>query len=910
MKYTLQVLLLEANPNEASVVENTLNTGGWLCDFVRVGDYASYLQAMGREKFDVIIANYDSPDIDGLSALFMAQELCSDIPFIFISDAIDEEELVEILKSGATDCITKERIKRLPSSLHKALRETEERHRRRAAENALRESEDRYRLLYEDSPHMYFTIAEDGTVLYANNSSVEQLGYSLDEMIGHPVLNVFHPDDHKKVLESFQNCLNNPEMHASWEFRKIHKDGHVIWVREWARVIQGANGKYLVFVICEDVTEEKEAKEREFALGRILEESQNEIYIVELESFRYILANRGARENLGYTIEELRKLTPLETKPDMTPKMFHELLSPLLKGEKKIVEFTCKHLRKNGTFYPVEVHGQLGTYEGKRVLICVIVDISERQRSEEELESSRQQYEVLVNSIDGIVWEADIRTDKFTFVSKQAERILGYPLAQWLEEKSFWLNHLHPEDRDWAATFGISDIPEMSDYEMEYRMKAADGRFVWFRDLTRIVWEDNKPVKLCGIMVDVTQQHLAQQALRESEERLLQAQKMEAIGQLAGGVAHDFNNLLTVILGYSELLLNRIKVEGVVRDKVGEINRAADRAAALTRQLLAFSRKQVLQPKTLDLNDVVATLDKMLRRLIGEHIEFITRRDSHIHFVNADPGQIEQVLMNLVVNARDAMPLGGKLTISTSNVFLTQDQIGEHAADIAHGDYVMLSVSDTGHGMDDETKSRIFEPFFTTKEKGYGTGLGLSTAYGIIKQSGGFITVETEPESGTIFKVFLPKTEKKETVKQVAKREIILPRGTETILLVEDEDILRPLAKNILEGCGYVVLETSNGKDALEICEDYTGDIQLLLTDVVMPQINGRELAEKIMLMRPEICVIYMSGYTDDAVVRRGLIGKTMEFIQKPFTSETLAMKVREVLDGAQKNEKAGTGKP
>ncbi len=906
MKSTLRVLLLETNTDEAAIVEEALDNVGWSCDFVRVQDSVSFTQALGKKSFDVIIANYNLSEANGFSALSVARELSSDTPFIFISEAISEEHLVEILKSGATDCVTKERIKRLPSSLHKALRETEELRKRRLAETALRENEDRYKTLYEDSPLMYFTMAKDGTVLYANNSSVHQLGYSLDEMIGHSVLNVFHPDDKSKVSESFQNCLDNPDKHSNWEFRKVRKDGSVIWVKEWARVIQGKDGKPLVFVICEDITEEKLAKEREISLGRILEQSQNEIYIIDLETFRYVQANRGARDNLGYTLEELREITPLETKPDITPEKFNEILSPLLSGEKKKVEFNCKHRRKNGTFYPVEVHGQLGTYEGKQVIICVIVDITERQRNQDELERSKQQYEVLVNSIDGIVWEADIQTDKFTFVSKQAERILGYPHAQWLEEKHFWLNHLHAEDKEWAATFGIRDIPEKSDYEMEYRMIAADGRIVWFRDLTRIVWEDDQPVKLRGIMVDVTQQQLAQQALRESEERLQQAQKMEAIGQLAGGVAHDFNNLLTVILGYSELLLNRVKVEGMVREKVEEINRAADRAAVLTRQLLAFSRKQVLQPKTLDLNDVVINLDRMLRRLLGEHIEFITRRDSQLHFVKADPGQLEQVLLNLVVNARDAMTSGGKLTISTTNVFLTADQIGEHEEDIVSGDYVMLSVTDTGHGMGEVTKSRVFEPFFTTKEKGYGTGLGLSTAYGIVKQSGGFITVESEPNEGTTFKVFLPKTEMKEIV-EIPKREIVLPHGTETILFVEDEDILRPLAKNILEGCGYMVLEASNGKEALDICEAYTDEIHLLLTDVVMPQINGRELAEKIKFRRPEISVVYITGYTDDATVRRGLVDETMELIKKPFTSEILAVKVREALDATRKNEKAET---
>jgi PAS domain S-box-containing protein len=381
---------------------------------------------------------------------------------------------------------------------------------------------------------------------------------------------------------------------------------------------------------------------------------------------------------------------------------------------------------------------------------------------------------------------------------------------------------------------------------------------------------------------------------REKEEQLLQSQKLESVGQLAGGIAHDFNNLLTVIGGYSEIMLRRFSQDDPLRRNTEEIKKAAERASSLTRQLLAFSRKQVLQPKVFDLNSLVTDVSKMLRRLIGEDIEFITLLRPEAGLVNADPGQIEQVLMNLVVNARDAMPRGGKITIETANVQLDKAYADMHIA-VQPGKYVMLIVSDTGLGMDAEMQDHIFEPFFTTKEVGKGTGLGLSTVYGIVKQSGGNIWVYSGVGHGTTFKIYLPLAE--EEVGRRKPAEPAAPRGTETILLVEDEGTVRKLARAILEENGYHVLEAANGEEALPICEQHCGDIHLMLTDVVMPLMSGRELANRIETICPHLPVLYMSGYTDDAIVHHGVLDPGTPFLEKPFTPDALARKVREVLD-------------
>ena len=380
------------------------------------------------------------------------------------------------------------------------------------------------------------------------------------------------------------------------------------------------------------------------------------------------------------------------------------------------------------------------------------------------------------------------------------------------------------------------------------------------------------------------------------EQQLRQAQKMEAIGQLAGGIAHDFNNMLTVISGYSELVLATLPPGDPQRGNIEQIKQAGERAAALTRQLLAFSRRQVLEPKVLDLNAVATNMDKMLQRLIGENIALVTVLKPGLGRVKADPGQVEQVIMNLAVNARDAMPRGGKLTIETADVELDEAYARNHIT-VKPGPYVMLAVSDTGCGMDAQTQTRVFEPFFTTKEKGKGTGLGLSTVYGIVKQSGGYIWVYSEVGRGTTCKIYLPRVEEALGTSQPGAFPASVLRGSETVLLAEDEEVVRSLASRVLRENGYTVLEASNGEEALQLCAQQRGTIRLVMTDVVMTGMSGRELAERLHVAHPEMTVLFTSGYTDEAVVRHGILDTGVAFLQKPFTPDALLHKVREVLD-------------
>lgn len=543
------------------------------------------------------------------------------------------------------------------------------------------------------------------------------------------------------------------------------------------------------------------------------------------------------------------------------------------------------HLAQHNEILEKEVEQR--TQELLKVNGHLINETIQRQEIEAALHESEERYRRLVElSFDAIIIHSE---GKFVYVNEPGIDLYGATPPQELIGRSI-LDFVHPDEGEsvWAqinpAKENGAEVPLT-----EERLIRADGTTVEVEVAALPISFQGRPA-MQVVVRDITRR-------KQLEEHLRQSQKMEAIGRLAGGIAHDFNNLLTVIIGYTELLLHRLNNQHPLRKHIEEIYHAGERAAVLTRQLLAFSRKQVLQPKVLDLNQIIENMEKMLRPIIGEDVELIKLLVDDLGTVKADPGQIEQVIMNLAVNAREVMPQGGTLTIETKNIVLEKEQMRQFPG-LSPGPHVVLTICDTGTGMDAETQAHIFEPFFTTKEQGKGTGLGLATVHGIVKQSEGHISVSSRVGEGTSFSIYLPRAEQTADADEASQSTSPVLPGSETILLVEDETVVRNLAQRVLLRNGYTVLVANRGTEALQAFQQHDGPIHLLLTDVVMPGgMNGRQLAERLLAQHPKLKVLYMSGYTDDIVVRHGVLDSDVAFLEKPFSASGLARKVSQILN-------------
>ena len=665
--------------------------------------------------------------------------------------------------------------------------------------------------------------------------------------------------------------------------------------------------------------------------GRILDESSNEIYLFDASTFRFVQANRGVLANLGYTLTELSALTPFDVLCDVDRATIETALATLRRGDQPSVVMTASQRRKDGSVYPVEVRLQLSEAGDPPVYVAVVEDVSERSRVRE----LNQRLSTFAMSEQRLLGSGDLAAvvRRVTEMSADTLQVARVGVWTYQPDKLTCLDEFIAATREHASG-------------MEVRWEQRPAYFAAIRDGTPLAIADTRsdertktlvgpnggrsditaqfdiPVRAGGRFVAVvSHEHvggtrpwpaeemafatsvagfiaLAMEAAERIrlEEQLAKAQKMESIGRLAGGVAHDFNNLLTAIIGNVDFARAQLAPNAPISTELSEIEKAARRAADLSRQLLTFARHQMAQPRVVDINALTRDADKLLRRLLGEDVELVTLLAPELDAVRIDPGQFEQVIVNLAVNARDAMPNGGRLTLETSNVVLGADYVASHAG-ITPGEYVQLAISDTGHGMDRDTLSRLFEPFFTTKEQGKGTGLGLAICYGIVRQAGGTIWAYSEQGRGATFKVHLPKVDALPEVASTADVVEAAPRGRETVLLVEDEPQIRELAARTLQAQGYTVIVAMDGAEAVRLGRERASEIDGVVTDVVLPMMGGREVASRLRQDRPSLPVLYMSGYTRGSIPDGELMDQHTAFLSKPFTPRLLAERVREVLD-------------
>lgn len=924
MSTPLRVLILEDRPADAKLMLHELRRAGYDVDWQRVeteSDYISHLDP----QLDVILADGVVPGFDASHALKLLEDRDLHIPLIVVTGSLSEEKAVELMRLGAADYLLKDRLTRLGHAVKQTLHKRQLFHAKHKAE--------------EDRNHFFVLALDllcvagfDGYFKDLNPAWETTLGWSIEELRSRPFRDLLHPDDHAASLANAHLFATPGDGKTTFENRFRCKDGSYRWLF-WNAAAVPSQG--LVYAIARDITEQKRASEAMLERMRLADLSADIGQALTRNDHLAVMLRLCAQSMIRHldvafsgiwTFAPSQRSLELRAQAGMNARQ-QALLSQVptdrfLIGRiaREKVPFRTNDLhRENHTTleecagrtglcafagYPLMVENRLvgvfafasnqpitqTAFDAVAATANQIAVGIERRRNEDSLRESQARLAAIVNTaMDAIISvNAEQRIILFNPAAEQifgvaSEEILGQPLVQFIPPES---RGWHPEHVRYFAQTGESH-QGMTSPRGVYGQRANGEKFPLEATISHSTVAGQKVFTV--ILRDITEQ-------QRLEEQYRQAQKMEAVGRLAGGIAHDFNNLLTVILGYSEIAAKNLDATNPMANMVNEIMKAAERAELLTRRLLAFSRKQILRPDVLDLNALLADTRTMLGRLIGEDVDISLTPGHDLWPVRADRGQLEQVVMNLAINARDAMPGGGKISIETSNVTLGEEYVAAHP-DTRAGQYIVLSVSDTGCGMDAATKARIFEPFFTTKEPERGTGLGLATVYGIVKQSGGHIEVLSELRLGATFRIFLPREQHGQLSHKSSAALDKTPSGTETVLLAEDEDAVRALTRLALQRKGYSVLEARNGEEALSTAGRYSGPIHLLVTDLVMPKLGGRQLAEHLSQTHPAMKVLYVSGYMDDANIRQGLMTSSTAFLQKPFSPEMLAQKVRDVLD-------------
>lgn len=777
---------------------------------------------------------------------------------------------------------------------------------------ALRESEAKYKDILNNISEMIY-VAQDGIIKFITPSVTKITGYTLEELSSQPFTNFLHIEDRAYALEQHYKRLSGINVPSPQYYRIIFKSGDIHWVSLSAALIEW-DEKPATLNFLTDITERRRSEE---ALNEIHSLYQKAIiladavpYIRNFISGTYSFIGEDIIELTGYSAKEFSPKIwddiTLEgvMRGNLVGLSMEEALHQAYSGKITQWKMDCRIRTKNGEERWIS-DSAISIFNPQGILIQsigILQNITDRKKSEEKLSQIHRLYRQAITQADAVPYQRNYKTNQYEYIGKEIENLIGYSVEEI--NPSMWVNIIE-EEIYYGELAGLShkeavkrtQTGVVSKWSCDLKIRTKSGHLKWISDTSvQLVDANGTTYGSLGILQDITKRKRAEEEREKLQLQLAQARKMESIGRLAGGVAHDFNNMLQAIQGYCEIASSTVLDSEPVYGCIKEIKKAAERSADLTRQLLAFARKQAVMPKVLDLNKTIEGMLNMLQRIIGENISLVWLPSSNLWKVKIDPIQIDQILANLSINARDAITGVGKIIIKTENITF-DDVYCSYNPDFTPGEYVLLSVNDNGCGMDEETLSHIFEPFYTTKGMGEGTGLGLATIYGIIKQNGGFINVYSEIGWGSIFKIYLPrfKDNIEETPTVAVENNVI--GGKETILLVEDEIAILNLGKEILEKLGYVVLSANMPSKAISLAEEHHKQINLLITDVVMPEMTGRELSERLTSKYPNIKTIYMSGYTADIIAFRGVLEEGMNFIEKPFTFKDLALKIRKVLD-------------
>lgn len=933
MNRTLRILHLEDDPAYAELVRCLFQDHGLKAEVTLAGNREEFETSLAKGEYDVVLADYMLPGFNGIEALKRVRELTPDTPFLLVSGAIGEQTAIESTKAGATDYVLKLWPERLVPAVSRAVQEADERKRRQ-------QSETQYRLIFDGNPSpMWVFDQETLEILEANDAALRHYGYTRSEFLSLTAKDLVLPDDVPAIIEYLhQRAQAEPNGTAGfagmWRHRK--KDGTRIDVEvRWHKI--PFQGRAATLSMVNDVTERKRIEYRDAALlklgqrlssatspseaARIIKDVADELfdwdaftldlYSAEADCFaevlnmdtdqegrRFEIPVRGqpikpspmARRVIERGAELILRSAPLGMPEDVCP------IGEVNRPSASLALVPIRDHTKATGILSVQSYSFRAYDQQDLATLQMLADhcggALERMRAVQALRESEQRFRELFEGSPDAVFVEDL-DGKVLDVNPAACQLHGLSREELIGRNVVDLTPPGSREKTLAE---FRALVNGTSRQVEGGSQTRDGRTIPVEVRANRITYGGQAAVLLHVR-DISERKGSEAALRTLEDQLRQSQKMEAIGQLAGGVAHDFNNILTVIHGHASLLVAGANLTGNAARSAHQIAQAAERAASLTRQLLAFSRRQVMQPRRLDLNEVVSNMTKMLGRLLGEDIALQLHYSQQPALIHADAGMMEQVLLNLAVNSRDAMPKGGVLTIRIGLAETNQDYLVKHSEGRV-GKFIVLTVGDSGCGIAPENHRRIFEPFFTTKEVGKGTGLGLATVYGIIQQHQGWIEVESEAGKGATFRIYLPSSARPAEKTESNPADQVVRGGDETILVVEDEGPVRDLVCHLLSGYGYRILQAESGAKAIEIWDSIAQEVDLVLTDLVMPdRVNGRELAEKLRLKQPNLKVIFTSGYSADVVGKEFVLQQGLNYLQKPFHPRKLARVVRDCLD-------------